>query len=371
MQFALQIKEIKKNRPDRVYFRLSSECNLSCSYCFQNNEKNVTAYKVVDLYLYERMLDMLIGKYAQGDCQLVFFGGEPLLVENTSNIRYLFQYATRHSLPVMIYTNGCFDAHYRSILLEYQDVIQTLVITLDGPASIHNRRRRHIDPNIDSYRTIIDNILECTRVQLPVQIQINVDRENILSLDALFQYIAHTLPGNSISCFLNPVRHIDHGIDELSLLQTYVDLRRKYSMVNLHVNSICLKRLAGYLLHGHIQPKRCSIGDDIVLDFQKESIYSCPQESKFCVGRFDTGSITIDEGKVQAFSKYALKEGPICRQCILRNLCSFGCVVDSDIDGNRCKRNVTSVIDYILSNFELFFPMEMKISEQKGVSIAK
>ena len=72
----------RTNRPKRfhLFFILTHRCNLNCTYCFEENcnRKNTEAD--------EEFIKSTIGKYLDnlliGECEITFFGGEPLLLLN-------------------------------------------------------------------------------------------------------------------------------------------------------------------------------------------------------------------------------------------------------------------------------------------------
>ncbi|MCR4422897.1 MAG: 4Fe-4S cluster-binding domain-containing protein [Exilispira sp.] len=85
-------KNIKIQLPSFLIY-ITNECNLSCSYCFQinqrkNNSLNLTKEKVNSIFY---GIDNIIKNFHNNsDMRITIFGGEPLLIKNKNIIEYLF-----------------------------------------------------------------------------------------------------------------------------------------------------------------------------------------------------------------------------------------------------------------------------------------
>ena len=129
------------------YLRLSVTdlCNLRCRYCFYLDE---SAHRQTACFgtMSETTLQTLVRRafaYADGPVSFAFQGGEPLLAGKAFYRRVLAlqkQYNTRR-LPVTnaLQTNGtCWTRNGSSLFAKVSFLV---AISLDGPASLHDRYR--------------------------------------------------------------------------------------------------------------------------------------------------------------------------------------------------------------------------------------
>lgn len=124
---------------------VSGACNLRCRYCFYLDE---SAHRQTACFgtMSETTLQTLVRRafaYADGPVSFAFQGGEPLLAGKAFYRRVLAlqkQYNTRR-LPVTnaLQTNGTLlDEEWAELFAEGQFLVG---ISLDGPASLHDRYR--------------------------------------------------------------------------------------------------------------------------------------------------------------------------------------------------------------------------------------
>ncbi len=122
------------------------------------------------------------------DVSITWFGGEPTLrpdiIERlTAAINRLCAEFGVKVHPAGIVTNGYLLDGPMAERLASSGVVVAQV-TLDGPAEAHNRRRPHAS-GTGSYEQIIANIA-AAREYMQIAIRVNVDRDNIAAVLALF-----------------------------------------------------------------------------------------------------------------------------------------------------------------------------------------
>ena len=156
---------VKANdRPIKYVICPTYSCNLDCIYCFEkdilsNNKKDM------DESLLEASLKSIktISKRINKDIQSIeLFGGEPLLPKNKNIVSKILEFAVEKDANITIVTNGVFAGDFTDILSPAKDNIEMLQITIDGPESIHDKRRIHFSGK-GSFTEIsksIDDLLE-------------------------------------------------------------------------------------------------------------------------------------------------------------------------------------------------------------------
>lgn len=87
-----------------------------------------------------------------------------------------------------IITNGYFIDE--NIAAEFNELhIYGTQITIDGPPSIHNSRRKLRNSEEDTFSVIIKNIKILVNKDISVNIRINIDRTNIFSIEELIKIL--------------------------------------------------------------------------------------------------------------------------------------------------------------------------------------
>lgn len=139
---------------------LTYDCNYSCIYCYEKNDKRIKSKFTID---YIDKIDEFYNKYCSyygidkeyGTISLT--GGETLLPQNRDIMEKIIKYWRGNSF--YIFTNGTFIEHYKDLLIG-KDI--TLQISLDGIKDIHYKKRITNDPSsfdktIEAIKWALDN----------------------------------------------------------------------------------------------------------------------------------------------------------------------------------------------------------------------
>ena len=133
----------------QLLVKVASRCNIDCSYCYWfrdaavYNKPKLMSIEVLDQLL--RRIEEHVVRYSLAELPIILHGGEPLLwgVENFHRIAEAcaaISARTNCDIPIGVTTNGvlidaawldCFEARGISV-----------AISLDGPAHVHDARRR-------------------------------------------------------------------------------------------------------------------------------------------------------------------------------------------------------------------------------------
>jgi uncharacterized protein len=169
----------------QLFFILNYSCNFDCTYCYQDeysNPKPIFSNEVIDAFF-----DYLQTEFSGRRKYITVFGGEPLL--NTpgqkEKIAYLIQKANENSLELCFVTNGYYVAEYIDLLKTAR--VREIQITLDGTESIHNQRR-FLAGGGRTFDKIVKGIDLCLENQLPVNLRMVIDKENIDNLPKLARF---------------------------------------------------------------------------------------------------------------------------------------------------------------------------------------
>lgn len=332
-----------KYKSSTLYLKITSNCNMVCNYCFQSND--IKNKNIPILQNYKKLLKNAI----EAHDKVVIFGGEPFLRENIENINYLFTFRKKY----FFYSNGIFDSTTRKFIIENKDKILKIVISIDGTKNIHNNRKHS---SIDSFERIIDNIKILLENSIEVIIQINVDSENINSINNLLDFIVNNFNYKNLKIVLNRVLLRNNDITEFMLLEKFVNLKNKYNSLDLRINSTILEKLADFFERGFYSKERCNIGNTKILDFTTNDIYICPMNYMTNIGGFNKDTVNLNTELIDIFKKkVSEKNFRKCTTCCYKYFCNKGCINDDIINFNTCMDEVESIIQFIMDRYHMFF----------------
>jgi uncharacterized protein len=169
----------------QLFFVPNYTCNFDCAYCYQdeyvNPSQELTREIIDSFYKYVQQ------EFASRKKYITIFGGEPLLgsPKQKELISYLLQKANEAQVEVCIVTNGYTLQQYTDILLTAR--IREIQVTLDGTAFVHDARR-YLKGGGGTFDQIVKGIDACLNNQLPVNLRVVVDNENLNNLPELSHF---------------------------------------------------------------------------------------------------------------------------------------------------------------------------------------
>jgi uncharacterized protein len=169
----------------QIFFVTNYSCNFDCSYCYQagyENQPQVLTREVIDAFF-----DYVGKEFAGRRKYITLFGGEPFLnaLKHRDNIEYIIQKAASLSLEVAAVTNGYNLQEFIEILKAGK--IREIQVTLDGTRDMHNQRR-FLKGGDATFDRIVAGVDELLANNIPVNMRMVVDRQNIQNLPDLAQF---------------------------------------------------------------------------------------------------------------------------------------------------------------------------------------
>lgn len=182
---------ISKTGVESVSLVLTYNCNLACSYCFEDCKNEYMSIETAD-----EILDSLFERAKKNNAKKIkisFFGGEPLLnlkvIEHS--VRRTHEFAEKNNMgeAYTITTNGTmFDEKLKKIFSK--DTLGYCQITLDGDKEIHDVRRPSKDKKLSSFDMTYENVPKFMEIAQDVCIRINIDESNV---DQIKEFIEERL----------------------------------------------------------------------------------------------------------------------------------------------------------------------------------
>ncbi len=155
----------------------TSNCNFRCSYCYENGIEN----KAMTIETVDKLVSFIKSYTKVDGVHITWYGGEPLLAVNTiKQIQLKLKEEKVKILSQDMITNGyLLNSHNRAFIIKSD--IKFLQITLDGDEQIHNQRRPHVNPLVNTWNVITQNIADFLKEEHDVRISIrcNIDKTNV------------------------------------------------------------------------------------------------------------------------------------------------------------------------------------------------
>lgn len=169
----------------QLFFVPNYTCNFACTYCYQDEYTNVKqelTKEIIDAFFI-----YINNEFAGRKKYITVFGGEPLLnsAKQRELISYLLQNANQSELDVCFVTNGYTLSEYVGLLKTAR--IREIQVTLDGVGIIHDKRR-FLKGGGASFDKIVNGIDACLENNLPVNLRMVVDKENINGLPDMAKF---------------------------------------------------------------------------------------------------------------------------------------------------------------------------------------
>lgn len=335
---AIHNKQTKEKEISIITLNASRNCNLKCSYCFENDDYRQLGNMPISIAL--KAIDKFF-KNINSKYNIVFTGGEPLL--NKKMIYDVVEYVKFKNLDVefTIKTNGLLiDKDTINFIIKNNISIQ---ISLDGDEESHNRHRIYPDGR-GTFKEVDKIIKEFINRKYGHKLSISgtLTKETINNVDNSYRFLNSYLGIKNYS--LKPPMPNTDSLYVFSL----EDYRKNYlSFINnskSFINSIKSKDQV------FKQPKICGIGIwNITIDVDG-NIYPCYRlcgNKQYVMGNIDHHYTNLEmPEQLSNIYNLELREG--CSTCYMLDACKTGCYSDKLMSGEKCFNANKIIVEHIL-----------------------
>lgn len=211
----------------------TTSCNMACKYCYENgiNRHMHITNDISDQLC--RFIESLIDKNDNiKSVYVLLFGGEPTLrwketIYAVEQIESLCR-ERRLTFNTGIVTNGyLLTAEKIDDLKRYS--CNSIQITLDGPEMVHNQRKT-LKNGAGTFQQIINNMHAVLSADFlkSIDLRINIDRENISSIEELIHYLANEFETNQLDISLGVISKTINSSEDLNDLAFSPDEATQY-----------------------------------------------------------------------------------------------------------------------------------------------
>lgn len=319
----------------QLFFVMNYSCNFACSYCYQNEYapvKGMVTKEVIDAFF-----NYIQKEHGNRTKYITLFGGEPLLpgAAQKELVRYFVSKCNEHNIPLALVTNG-----YE--LVEYIDIIsraniKEIQVTLDGPEHIHDARRM-LHGGKPTFEKIVRGIDIALDYNMPVNLRVILDKDNIRHLPALADYAIQKGWTKDKNFKTQLGRNYElHSCQEnqqalFSRIEMYEDI---YQLLNKHPQLIEFHKPAFSIskflfengeLPGPLFDACPACKTEWAFDYTG-SIYSCTATVGKAGEELGTfyPEVKRDKERIEAWQERDVLNIPECRSCNLQLACGGGC----------------------------------------------
>lgn len=330
-EYALPEQPILKS----LCLHVAHDCNLRCGYCFAGEGHFGGDRTLMDVETGKAGIDLLLEK-SQGrrNCEIDFFGGEPLL--NFKVVQELVEYGRAKAkekgkvIKFTLTTNAVLLDDKITQWLNANDI--SVVLSLDGRQGINDQMRTYID-GTGCYDDIVPNI-----------------KQFVDSRDNEGYYVRGTYTRHNVD-FSQDVQHmVELGFKHVSVEPVVGPEQEAYALQEEQIPVLQgeYEKLTKYFLAreeqgqpftffhfnldltgGPCLPKRlsgCGAGHEYLAVSPEGKLYPCHQfvgKEDFLVGDVFTKEINYSLAK--RFQQAHVYNKPACNNCWAKFYCSGGC----------------------------------------------
>ncbi|MCR4662348.1 MAG: radical SAM protein, partial [Endomicrobiaceae bacterium] len=168
-----------KDYPMFCRLELTSKCNFRCEFCHIHRKNNIKSDMTTD-----QVITVIDALAKAGVSFLYVTGGEPLIREDVIEI---LKYAKKKNMYILLGTNGSFLLKKFDKIYKYIDNIHLSVQTISKFKEITGSTKENFIDICESIKLLISK-------NIPTQINIPIDKNNINEMLDIFKFINKSFP---------------------------------------------------------------------------------------------------------------------------------------------------------------------------------
>ncbi len=355
-RLAVRLHQRASQQPPTYVFMPTYDCNLRCSYCFQDHMRTDGRFRRLLRVMDEGTIDRIFRAMPKLEAEhgampdarprrsIGFFGGEPLLAANRDVVQSIIDHAFElGSASIWAVSNATELDAYVDLL--GPEAIARVQVTLDGPPEEHDRRRIYAD-GAPSYRRIARNIDLALDRGTVINVRLNVDRDNIGDLPALADEIVDRgwHARRNFSVYTAPINAVNEQTDRKRTFNSWQLDQELTRMREEHDNMWIMGRpdemirvRARTIFEGReevipqLRPSFCGAHDQMYIFDPLGDVYACWErtgDARIRIARVTTGGDVEFQVPVQReWRSRSVASNPVCKRCRYALHCGGGCAI--------------------------------------------
>jgi uncharacterized protein len=355
-RLALRLHERASRRLPSYVFMPTYDCNLRCSYCFQDHMRTDPGFRRLLTTMRPETVDRIftalpeieavhgVEAGAGGRRNVGFFGGEPLLARHRPLVERVMAKARELGDAVFwAVTNATELDAYRDLL--GPERLGRLQITLDGSPGEHDQRRVYPDGS-GSFERIARHVTEALERGVEVSIRFNADRGNLGDLPRLAAEIHARgwAEHRGFSAYAAPINAINEKTDRASTMdsweldQALTAMREEHPEVRVVGRpDETIRGRARQIFAGEeeivprFKPSFCGAHDQMYIFDPFGDVYACWErtgDAKIRIARVtEEGAIEYAFEQNQLWRSRSVASNPVCQRCRYALHCGGGCAI--------------------------------------------
>ncbi|MFZ5827668.1 MAG: radical SAM protein [Bacillota bacterium] len=368
---ARYMHEVEARRPDRLHLILMphENCNFRCVYCYED-----FAHNKMDPSVRVGLKEMVRQRARNlSHLDIGWFGGEPLLaLDVIEELSTAFQEQCSNygiSYSASITTNG-YLLTSEAVNRLFTCNVRHMQVTLDGPPSVHNKRRK-LAGGGGTFHRILENLIELKNRTDPFQcvVRVNYDKESNQVISTLISRLKDSFSGDRrFSLYFFPVGQWGGPNDEnLPVCDAYEAIQLGLDLSKRAINSR-MPVLQRELLAPNGSVCYASNPNAFVIGAEG-SVYKCTvalDRPYNRLGRIKAdGNLVLDQDKHALWIMSDESGDSVCERCYVRPACQGSACPLMRIEyGQRpCppwKKQMTKVLQLIALEEDLLATLDRK-----------
>ena len=303
---------------------LTHDCQLRCTYCFEGEKSRKyisdgTASEIL------RFLESM--KQVCRRLRVTWFGGEPLMAyaQLRRLSRTLTDFCNSNGIEYRgdMTTNGYALSLQRCKELVGELAVRRYIITIDGPASVHDHRRPLVGGQ-PTFARIMKNVDHLASCGAQITLRMTIDHKNASAIPQLLNEIADAPFAGQVQ--LSFCRTIDYNFTP-DTAKAKMFSREEWAEVEWNLMQYAHR--LGLWQYGfpHAAPSGgCLRNGDIVVDADGQ-IYKCLDtvgDSRWLCGHISSPGSPVPEW-MERWMAWSPADNAKCSCCTLQPLCNGGC----------------------------------------------
>jgi uncharacterized protein len=321
-----------------IAFILTYQCNLSCTYCYQDDLRKNENLPAMD----EAFVDDFFGRYIKHlmpwgrikNAHFLLFGGEPFLPGNRSALERILRYALNYGASVSAASNAVLLPKMLDLIGPEKGKINNVQVTLDGDQLFHDQTR--IPPSgAPTFEAIIHSLRTLIKVKARAVIRIHLHPNRLQSTRELVRYLDQEglLGHDSVHVYFAPTTFFDGPEGPPSYFENLSDLFQDVSLKQNNPPSPFAGGFARIMdplaMRNRLRLRYCAAGTGLlhVVDARGD-LYDCYEEAGHKarrIGKLEGGRVKYFQLK-ETYTKRHILNIPECLKCSIALYCGGGCL---------------------------------------------